>query len=73
MNLDEDAELDRMLADVDLTEDGAANDELGLSKELIEALVTPTLDASRRGVGSKVVLVQRTKNHMLWRHAESSC
>ena len=35
MNLDEDADLDRILASVDFTKDGAANNEPGLSLELV--------------------------------------
>ena len=46
MNLDEDAELDRILAGADFTEDGAANDESGISPELVGAVPTPTHDAS---------------------------
>ena len=45
MNLDEDAELDRILAGADFTEDGAANDESGISPELVGAVPTPTHDA----------------------------
>ena len=46
MNLEEDTELDRILAGVDFTEDGAANDQPGLSLELVGAVKTPTLDAA---------------------------
>ena len=38
MHLDEDAELDRILASEDFTEDGAANDDPGLSPELVGAV-----------------------------------
>ena len=42
MNLDEDAELERILAGADFTEDGEANDESGISPELVGADTTPT-------------------------------
>ena len=47
MNLDEDVELDRILAGTDFTEGGEANDEPGLSLELelVGVVVTPTVDA----------------------------
>ena len=46
MNLDEDADLDRILAGADCTEDGAGNNESGISPELVGAVPTPTHDAS---------------------------
>ena len=45
MNLDEDVELDRILAGADFTEGGEANQEPGLSPELVGAVATPTVDA----------------------------
>ena len=45
MNLDEDSELDRILAGADFTPDGMANNEPGISPELVGAVTTPTLDA----------------------------
>ena len=42
MNLDEDAELDRILAGADFTEGGAANEESENSPELVGAVPTPT-------------------------------
>ena len=44
MNLDEDTELDHILAGVDFTEGGEADDEPGVSPELVGAVVTPTVD-----------------------------
>ena len=44
MNLDE--KLDCILARVDFTEGGEANDEPALSPELVGAVMTPTVDAS---------------------------
>ena len=38
MSLDEDVELDRILASADFTEDCAANNEPGLSPELVGAV-----------------------------------
>ena len=46
MNLNEDEELDRIVAGAGFPEDGTANDESGLSPELVGAVITPTLDAS---------------------------
>ena len=45
MNLDKDVELDRTLAGADFTVDGEADDEPGLSLELVGAVVTPIVDA----------------------------
>ena len=45
MNLDEDAELDRILAGADFIEDDAANVESEISPELVGAVSTPTQDA----------------------------
>ena len=42
MNLDEDAELERILSGVDFIEDSAANDESGFSPELVGAVSTRT-------------------------------
>ena len=44
MNLDEDVELDRILAGADFTEGGEADQEPGLSPELVGAVATPTVD-----------------------------
>ena len=49
MNLDEDVELDRILAGADFTEGGEADQEPGLSPELIGAVATPTVDGTREG------------------------
>ena len=46
MNLVEDKELDRILTGADFTEGDEADDELGLSPELVGAVVTPRVDAS---------------------------
>ena len=46
MNLDEDVELDRILARADFTEEGEADDEQGLSQELVGAVMTPSVHAS---------------------------
>ena len=46
MNLDEDAELDCILAGVNFIEDVEANEESGISPELVRAVLTPTHDAS---------------------------
>ena len=45
MNLEEDVELDRILAGANFTEDGTADDKPGLSPELVGAVITPTPDA----------------------------
>ena len=43
MNLDEDVELDCILAGADFTEGGKADDEPGLTPELVGAVVLPQL------------------------------
>ena len=63
MNLEEDGELDRILAGADFTEDGAANDEPGLSPELVRVVVTPTLDAvSTQEMALRERRVEATQN-----------
>ena len=45
MNLEEEAELDRILAGADCVTSGEADEEPGPSPELLGAVETPTVDA----------------------------
>ena len=45
LQLDKDVELDQILAGADFTEDGEADQEPGLSPEIVGAVATPTVGA----------------------------
>ena len=54
MNLDEDVELDRILAGKDFAEGDEADQEPGLSPELAGVVTTPTVDAaSAQGMATR--------------------
>ena len=68
MNLDEDMELDCILAGVDFTEGGEVDDEPGLSLELVGVVVTPTVDA-----GSAQGMASREGREAVTQTGEGSC
>ena len=54
MNVDVDVELDRILGGADFTEGGEADQEPGLSPELVAAVATHTVDAvSAQGIATR--------------------
>ena len=68
MNLNVDVELDRILVEADFTEGGEADDEPGLSPELVGAVVTPTVDA-----GSAQEMVTHERREGVMQTGKGSC
>ena len=68
MNLDEDVELDRILSGAEFTEGYEADNEPGLSPEIVGAVVTPTVDA-----GSAQRMAPSEWRELVTKTGEGSC